>query len=182
MYGRVVRNAAAAFFAAFIVALAATPGGYNQFRFSLGNYNRLAEDQAIRETLKLFSGTTAGIFLTGGGMQGINILPADQLVKRRIYQDTRYLLNQGMVLAHDRDRSDVRQVRLLSPSHAIAIVDEAWFLAYQNSATRRLLSNKKANFITVRYFLRKVGGKWGVMDYEVYPRNQKIPEVRTMGW
>lgn len=182
MYCRAVRYAAAAFFAAFIVALAVTPGGYRQLRISMGTYDLRAEDQAIRETVKLFSATTAGIYLTAGGMQGINVLPADQLVKRRIYQDTRFLLDQGLVLAHDRDRSQVQQVRLYSPYQAVALVDEAWFLAYQDSAKRRILSNKKANIITVRYFLRKVGGKWGIMDYEVFPKGERMPPERTVRW
>lgn len=179
MSGRSVRLACAALAAAVAFAFATTPEGYLNYRYALGNYSRAAEDRAIRETIKLFSATAAGIFLTGGGMQGINILPAEQLVKRRIYQDTRFLADMGMVLAHDRDRSDVREIRVLSPFHAVALVNEAWFLAYQDIFTRQLLSNKKADIITVRYLLKKNGGRWGIVDYEVYVREDEIPPLDT---
>jgi hypothetical protein len=113
------------------------------------------------------------------------MFPAQNLIKRKIFLDIRLNQEAELVLVTDRDRSDVRHITFLDPDHAWAVVDEAWFMQYQNAATRRPVSGKKANFITVRYLLNKTGGKWLVTEYDVYGRNDRIPPVppeRLASW
>lgn len=173
-----VRISVLALLLAVVAAFSTTPGSWSLFRFKIGNYDREGETESIGQTIQLFSATLAGLYLTVGNSPGLNIFPATNLIKRRILQEIRTNLDSGVVLAVDRDRSDVRQVLFSDSSHATAVVDEAWYMQYQDPASRRPVASKKANFITVRYYLKKMWGRWTVMDYEVYGRDDSIPPVQ----
>ncbi|MDA8084226.1 MAG: hypothetical protein M0024_11270 [Nitrospiraceae bacterium] len=85
----------------------------------------------------------------------------------------------------DRDRSTFRKITFLSPERAVAIVDESWFIVLQNYTTRRQISGRKADFVTVRYFLKKMWGRWIIVDYEVYPQGEvpaPLPADRLFSW
>lgn len=162
---------------AFIASVAGMPGAYEYYRFKTGNFPREQEISGIKNTIKLFSATVAGLYASGGIVAGLNTFPAEKLVKRRILQDIRMSKNEGKLYVMDRDKSKVNDIKLFSPDRAIAVVDEDWFGVYQNSVTRRQISGKKANLITVRYFLKKMWGKWVIVDYEIHARGEALPSV-----
>ncbi len=168
---------AAALIIALVTVFVSVPGSFGYFRFYLGNYDIKGETASVRNTIKLFSASISGFYASGGSPEGLNYFPAEKLIKRRIFMDIDYIKKTGMVLVMDRDKSDVKQITFIGPVHAVAVVDEAWFNEYQDYETRKKLSNKKSNIITVRYFLKKMWSKWIVVEYEVYGRDDKIPPV-----
>jgi len=107
------------------------------------------------------------------------------MVNSRNFHDLNLWLDNGKFLAWDRDKSVVTEVRLLSPDRAIAVVDENWFIQLSDKVTRRQILMKKSNFISVRYFLKQIGGVWIVVEYEVYPQGEPVPPVpaeRLVKW
>lgn len=160
-----------------ITVIAVTPNSWDYFRFKIGNYNMDEEIAGVKGSIRLFSASIAGFYDSGGIIAGLNMFPAENLVKRRIFQDIRYNQNNGILLVIDRDKSDVKKIIFADPVHAIVIVEEDWFFAYQDYNTRRPLSDKKTNFITVRYFLKKMWSRWIVLEYEVYGRDDAISPV-----
>lgn len=173
--------------AGFVLALIASfvePGAYDHYRFTMDYDLRQQEAEAVKDTIKIFSGTLAGFYATGY-TAGLRQFPAENPIRRRIFQDIRNWEQAGMLLVMDRDRSTVKEVRFITPDLSIAVVDESWFSVYQNLQTRRQISEKKANIITVRYYLKKEWGRWIVFEYEVYEREDKIPPIapeRVLKW
>ncbi len=163
---------------AFIVSLVDRPGAYEYYRFKTGNFPEGRETAQIRNAIKWFSALTAGFYATGGVTPtGLNTFPADNPVKRRIFQDIQNWLNAKEMLVMDRDKSTVKQILFTSPDKAIVVVDEDWFSVHRDSVTRRRLSEKRANLITVRYFLKKRWGNWVVVEYEVYEQKESLPPL-----
>jgi hypothetical protein len=170
--------AAAGFLCAMAAVLALTPGSWTQYRFETGRYDYEQEKAQVASSLKLFSATLAGFYMTGGKVgEGLNIIPAASLIKRRIFMDINMYTNSNVIFVPDRDRAEVRGVTFLSPVHAVAVTDEDWVNVYQDLQTRRPRSGKKFNSITVRYYLKKLGGKWVILDYEVHTRGEALPPV-----
>lgn len=170
---------------ALLVSFAAISGAYEHYRFRI-NYSLKAEETAVIEkTIRFFSSTVAGLYATGGIVTFLNIFPAEAVVKHRLFQDIGSLKAAGKLLVMDRDKSTFRKVTFIRPDRVIAVVDENWFSVYQDYKTRRQISEKKANLVTVRYFLQKKWGKWIVADYDVYPQGltlPQVPEERMMSW
>lgn len=162
---------------AFIASAAARPGAYEYYRFKTGNFPREMESHEIRNAIKNFSSTLSGFYASGGIVAGLYGFPSEKIVKRRIFQDIRNWQEQGKILVMDRDTSTVKHVAFIAPDRAAVVVDETWFSVFQDATTRRPISVKKANVITIRYFMKKMWGKWIVADYEVYPQGMQLPPV-----
>ncbi|MBI4839247.1 MAG: hypothetical protein HY806_08955 [Nitrospirae bacterium] len=176
-----IKRYALIFASALIIALVAVfisaPGSYDFFRFKMGNYDIRGETASVKDAIKLFSASISGFYASGGNPAGLNMFPAEKLIKRRIFMDINYAKKAGQALVMDRDKSDIKQITFMDPVRAVAVVNESWFNEYQDYETRKKLSNKKANIITVRYFLKKMWSKWIVVEYEVFGRDDKIPPV-----
>lgn len=157
------------------------PSAWQHFRFTVGNYGMEKETIAVKDAINSFSSHVAGFYDSGGIAAGLNTVPADKIVKRRIFMDIRSIARSGRVLVIDRDKSTVRNVQFIGPTHAVAVVDEDWFSMYQDIKLRsqKPLSGKKANLITVRYFLKKIWSRWVILDYEVYDRGDEIMPVQA---
>ena len=138
--------------------------------FYLGLDKRSAEEKAIEETLKLFNKHFATFFNTGGSLRGLNEFPAANMVKRRIFQINEWS-KKNQVIVYDKDHFEIETINMLSPVSAFAVAREVWFLSVQDRTTRKHLSQTKANPIRVRYLLKKVNGSWGVLEYEVFSKN-----------
>ncbi len=170
---------------AFMAGFVSHKGAYAYYRLKIGNFHYDSEVQDIKSAVKLFSDTVAGFYATGGGVSGLNIFPAEKMVKRRIFQDINTWKDSGKLFVLDRDKLVIKEVKFITPDRAIAVSDENWFGVLQDYQTRRQISGKKADFITVRYFLKKMWGKWIVGDYEVYPQGESLPPLtaeRLAGW
>ena len=173
--------------AGLVLALLASfvePGAYDHYRITVDYDRRQQEAEAVKDAIKVFSGTLAGFYATGY-TAGLRQFPAENPIRRRIFQDIENWEQSGMMLVMDRDRSVVKEIVFITPDLAIAVVDENWFSVYQNLQTRRQISAKKANIISVRYYLKKEWGRWIVFEYEVYEREDKIPPLtpeRVLKW
>lgn len=177
MLNKYTRIIAGALLLGVIAAIASTPGGWQQFKFRIGNYNREGETRDIAQAIKLFSASIGGFYATAGDLGGLNAFPAERMIKRRIFQDININMQAGKVLVMDRDSSELRKVHFIAPDHAIAVVDESWFMQFQNVADRKPVSDKKANFILVRYDMKKIFGRWMIDVYDVYGLDDTIPLV-----
>lgn len=171
-----VWTAAAGFVIALIASLA-QPAAYDFFRFNFEYARRQQQTAAVRDTIRLFSASMAGFYATGY-TAGLVQFPAENPIRRRIFQDLRNWEQSGVFLVMDRDKSVVREVTFVAPDLAVVLVDESWFSIFQDSRTRRPVSDKKANVLTVRYYLKKQWGRWIVFEYEVYEREDRVPPVR----
>lgn len=171
---------------ALIASAAGKPGAFEYYRFKTGSFPREQEAAQIKDTIKFFSSTIAGFYATGGATpMGLNLFPSEKMIKRRIFQDINNWKGDGKLLVMDHDKSTVKEVKFIAPDRAVAVVDEKWFNVYQDSMTRRPISSKKANFITVRYFLKKMWGRWIVVEYEVHQQGESLPLLspeRLAGW
>ncbi len=147
--------------------------------FHLGLYNRSVEEKAIEKTLKLFNKHFATFYNTSGNLRGLNEFPAANMVKRRIFQEINQWKKKNQVIVYDRDHFEIETVKMFSPLTAFAVAREVWFLKVQDSKTRKALSQSKANPIRVRYLMKKVDDKWGVLEYEVFSEKDDMPEMNT---
>jgi hypothetical protein len=160
------------------------PGAFGYFHLQMDYGHRTQETEKIRETIKLFNGMVGGFYATGF-TAGLKEFPAENPVRRRIFQDLRNWEQSGLFYVMDRDKTVIKGVRIVTPDLAIAVADENWFNVFQDLRTRRQVSTKKANLITVRYYLRKKWGRWIVFEYEVYPQGDRLPslaEERVLSW
>lgn len=160
------------------------PGAYDSFRFHTSPQLRQNETEAVKNTIKLFSSSVAGFYATGY-VAGLTQFPADNLIRRRIFQDIRNWEQSGKKLVMDRDKLTMREVRFITPELAVALAEENWFSVYQDRNTRRQISEKRANLIVVRYYLKKKWGRWVVIEYEVHQQGDKIPPFpvsRVLKW
>jgi len=162
---------------ALIAVLAVTPGSWTYYRFKTDRYDYASEAEALGASVKLFGATMAGFYMTGGNPEGLNSFPANPLVKRRVFMDLNGLLMSKQIFVMDRDTRELRDLVFLSPVHAVVVTDENWFFAYQDAETRRPLSTKKFSKLTIRYYMKKKWGKWIVMDYDVFDREDTLPPL-----
>ncbi|TAN44951.1 MAG: hypothetical protein EPN22_04800 [Nitrospirae bacterium] len=170
------RLIAAVIVLSFAAAVATNANGGRYLFFTLDKRATAKEDSNVRAAIKLFSAGIAGFYDTGGHTGGLNMFPADNLIKRRIFMDIEKLKQAGYIFVIDRDKTEIKSVSFFSPVHAVAVVDESWIMEYQERDTRRPLG-KAHNVITVRYYLKKLWGKWIVLEYEVYERGDGIPPL-----
>ena len=179
------RAIAAGILLAFIASAFGAPRAYEYCSFMTRPELREREEGQIKSTINFFSSTLAGFYSIGEPTSaGLNQFPAEKMIKRRLFQDIKSWKDEERLLVMDRDKSTVRSIRFVAPDRAVAVVDENWFSAYQD-LSRRPVSDKKADMITVRYFLKKTGGLWIVMEYEVYPQGDQLPsfpEERFAKW
>ncbi len=149
-------------------------------RFHLGLYDTTAEEKQVEDTLKLFNRNFATLFNTGGDLSvALNEFPAANMIKRRVVQEINDWAGNNKVLVYDKDVFELEKIHLLSPGRALAVAREVWFLNVQNRDTRREKSGVKASPIRVRYLLKKIGNKWGVIEYEVFGKDDTVPVMNT---
>ncbi|MBI1922310.1 MAG: hypothetical protein HYS23_14640 [Geobacter sp.] len=162
---------------ALVASFALNNQSLANLRHHLGIYDRQAEEKRVEETLKKFNIHFASFFNTAGLLVGLNEFPADNLVKRRIFQDINTLKAFNNVMVYDRDVFKLKKVDFPDPIRAVALADEVWFISLQDAVTRANVSGVKANQIQVKYMLRKENGAWRVIDYQVFAKDDAISEL-----
>lgn len=160
---------------AILACLIGTPGSYEFYRLKTHGYVREQETEAVKSAIKLFSSTVAGFYGSGGYVSGLNIFPGDKPLKRRFFQEILISQQAGRLYVLDRDISKVKQVLFVSPDHAVAVVNENWYGVWQDAKSRRPVSAKQANIITVRYYLKKMWSRWIIIEYEVHKQDEMLP-------
>lgn len=156
----------------------ATDNAAENLRFHLGVYDTAADEKQVENTLKLFNRNFATLFNTGGDLSAaLNEFPAANMIKRRVVQEINDWARQDKVLVYDKDVFEIEKIDLLSPARAVVIAREVWFLNVQNRLARHKKSGVKASPIRVRYLLKKIDNKWGVIEYEVFGKDDTIPVI-----
>jgi len=163
------------FVLAVIAVMTVTPGSWSHYRLMTRQFNYEGETAEVLASLRLFSATYASFYMTGGSTDGLNTFPAEQMVKRRIFMDISNYMAQGTILVTDRDDTRLREISFLTPTRAVTVTDEDWYFLYRDAKTRRSLSTRKFNPLTVRYYLKKEWGKWIVLDYDVFDQGETLP-------
>ena len=175
---KIIMSGAAGIILALSVSLFSHEEGLLNLRFHLGIYDSTKVEKELEDTLNLFNRNFATFFNTGGNLAGLNEFPAANLIKRRIFQEINDWKKKNQLLVYDKDSFEIVNITLLNTVTAVAVAKEVWFLNVQERETRKKLSPVKANPIQVRYFLKKVQGEWGVIEYEVFGSKDDIPEMK----
>jgi hypothetical protein len=168
----------AGFILAFSVAVFIHNNSLQNLRFNLGFYNTEKEEKDIEDTLRLFNMHFGTFFNTGGRLEGLNEFPAENMIKRRVFQDINEWTKNNLVLVYDRDVFKVESIDFIDPIRAVSVAEEVWFLRIQKRETRKSLSPVKANPIKVRYILKKINGRWRVIEYEVFGKDDDITPMK----
>jgi hypothetical protein len=156
--------------------------GLVHLRFKLGLYDKAALEKSVEDTLKLFNKNFATLFNTGGETAfALNAFPAENMIKRRVFQEINEWNKKNRVLVYDKDVFELEETVLLSTGRAVAVAREVWFLNVQNRQNRREKSGVKASPIRVRYYLEKVNDRWKVMEFEVFGKDDAVPPMRKGG-
>ncbi len=143
-------------------------------RFRLGLYGN-GERIKVEETIKHFNRDYATLYNTGGPTTMLGSFPADNLVKRRIFQEVRYWDQLNAVMVYDKESVKTTRIDFPAADRAVVVADEVWFICAQKVDTRERISTLKRNPVRIRYLLRLVRGKWRVSDFEVYNEGETLP-------
>jgi hypothetical protein len=164
---------------AVVAAIAATAAVNKQplynIKFHLGLYDHAAVRENIEQTLRQFNRDFATLFNTSGPTAILAAFPADNLVKRRIFQEVNFWDGKNMVMVYDKDTFAIEKIELPLPGRAVVVAREIWYISAQDAVTRRRVSTLKRNTERVRYLMQMINGKWRVMEYEIYGEKDSIP-------
>lgn len=141
--------------------------------FNLG-VGRQAERDLVKKTIKQYNSVTAGFYASGGYLGEFPLLPADNLIKRKHYQNIVQLNRDGVVLVFDQDKSVSQKIHFYNRNQACVLATEQWAMAFQDAQTREKLSKVKGTSLAVRYMMRREQGKWIVSDVEVFPGTEQL--------
>lgn len=147
--------------------------GFENAKFNFG-INRMQEQKNIEATVRLYNATTSGLYATGAYPEEFKIMPADNLLKRKHFQNVSQLINNGKLLVFDLDNSNVKKVQFYGRNRACVITSEVWAMAFQDLSTRKRVSKVKGEALTVRYLLGRQDAKWLVMEVEVFPATASV--------
>jgi hypothetical protein len=136
-----------------------------------------ADRERIAAAVRLYNRYSALFYNTGGGIEGLDEIPAGHLLKRRLFKDITMLKRDGLVMVFDKDTEELHGISILSPSAAIAETAETWFVSLQDYTTRKPLFSLKASRIRARYFLHREQRGWIVEDVSVYPASEQLPPL-----
>ncbi len=104
--------------------------------------------------------------------------PASVLLKHEIYRDIDYLRSQGLMIVYDMADSTFIDTKILNPYYAIVDLYEEWNYVYQDNISRRIKSPLKGMGQGMRYYLRKIKGRWIVFDSG--PIDIELPKKDTI--
>ena len=175
---KIIISGAAGIILAFAVSLFSHEQGLRNLGFHLGMYDREKVEKELGDTLKLFNRNFATFFNTGGNLTGLNEFPADNMIKRRIFQEINKWSKEKQLIVYDKDSFDIERIDLPDPGSAVVLAREVWFLSVQEKETRKTLSAVKANSLRVRYIMKKIDSSWRVVEYEVFADEDEVPPMR----
>jgi hypothetical protein len=176
-----ILSSIAAVLTALALSFVLNDDSLDNLKFHTGLYNTAEEEKVIEMTLKQFNKHFATLFNTGGDLQSLNYIPAENLVKRRIVQEINEWSSNNEVLVYDRDVFEIEDIEFYSPERAVVTAEEVWFLNVQNREKRYKKSGVKASPIRVRYILVKHDDRWKVSEFEVYGKDDPVPPLRREG-
>lgn len=135
------------------------------------------QKELLEQTVRLFNKNYAGFFDTGGPTVELNAFPADNLVKRRIFQDINLLLARSELLVHDLHKTEFTRIALPTRLSAVVETKELWDMWVKNLETDQR-SASMARGYQFRYYLRPGPGRWEIWDFEVYGLDTVLPPSR----
>ncbi|MHB8845684.1 MAG: hypothetical protein ACYC7L_13175 [Nitrospirota bacterium] len=132
-----------------------------------------------------YNKNSAGFYTTAGeAREGLAVIPASKLLRRRLFQDINMLKREGLVMVFDLDSQKITSTRLLNRNTALAQTEEVWAVALQEVQTRRSVFSVKASTVSVRYLLHFEPGQtgdpmWIVYEADVYPKGEPVPDLNV---
>lgn len=151
--------------------------------YHLGLFDAQRVRDAIATSIDQYNKNSAGFYATAGeAREGLAVIPASQLQKRRLFQDINMLKGEGLAMVFDMDSMQIMSTRLLNRTTAVARTKEVWAVALQDIRTRRPVFNVKAVEVEVRYLLHDERGPlgrrtWIIHEVDVYPKGEAVPEL-----
>lgn len=155
----------------------------SNFLFHLNVWNQKGAREDIAVSITQYNKNSGGFYNTAGeSLEGLAVIPASQLQKRKFFQDINMLKRDGLVMVFDLDRQTIERIYFVNRNTAVAVSEEVWAVALQDLESRRPLSNVKAASVKVRYLMHyepALSGKmtWIVQEADVYPHGERVPEL-----
>jgi hypothetical protein len=174
---RDIAAAAAGLVLAVAVFFLKADGAWEGIRFRLGLVDRQAVVLEVKDAVSVFNIYYARLFSAAGDVEGLNLFPADNLIKRRVIQEINTWKERGVALVYDRHALDIKSVELLGPRRAVTVTEETWALVLRDLATGKKSAGSKVLQARYRYLLGKIDGAWKVLAYDVYGMNDPMPSV-----
>lgn len=134
-----------------------------------------ADKRAIEESLVLFNKILTDIFVTGGDPKLIDEMPASKNVKHFIFRDIGFLGGKGLLLVLDQATMEIMSFEL-ERDDVLARTFEEWNYSYQETGTRKPVSEVKGMGQVYLYRLRKEEGSWRIVSWDL--ENAPPPEKR----
>lgn len=153
--------------------------------FRLKLYNVKEQEEAVRQAVKEYNIVSAGFYsMAGDAKEGLAVIPAAPLLKRRLFKDINMLKRDGLVMVFDRDRDEVKRVYFPRRDIAVAETFEVWAVGLQDVKTRKPAFTVKGVEVKARYLFHKEpypghGLRWVAYDVDVYPMDEEIPELNV---
>ena len=138
------------------------------------------ERAEVLETVRLFNAIWRDFYATGGIPTMIDSMPATKLVKHGIFRDTGFLLRNERYLVYDLARAVPLEVTSDGPDKAEVLVFEEWNYVYQESATRKPVSEVKGMGQGYRYRLARHEGRWAIHEWA--PEDVPAPAGEGFVW
>lgn len=172
-----IAAAAAGAALALVVFLAMGGGAWKGLRFRTGFFDREDAIQQARETVAVFNIYYARFLSSAGDVEGLNLFPADNLIKRRVIQEINSWKERGSALVFDKHALNITGVELLGPERAVVTTEERWALVLRETATGRKTSGVKILHGRYRYLVGGLGNAGKVLEYDVFNMQDPLPPV-----
>jgi len=171
---------AGALLAVAVTASVAPDGkGWRNLRFHLLG-PPAHDEEALRAVVKAFNSGLAGFYDTGGMTFGLSEFPADNLVKRRIFQDIAQWRKAGLRRMQDLHELEFTDLFFKSPVEAYVETKELWdvWLRVEESGAKK---GRGMRPLRSRYRLFRRGEKWIVVDFSVFDLKDELPPIEGEG-
>lgn len=153
--------------------------------FRLNLYNVNEQEEAVKLAVKEYNMVSSGFYSMGGeAREGLDVIPAAPLVKRRLFKDINMLKRDGLLMVFDRDSDEVKRIYFPRRDIGVAETEEVWAVAIQDVNTREPVTGIKGVKVKVRYVFHKepypgYGLRWVAHYVDVYPNNEETPELNV---
>lgn len=128
----------------------------------------------IKSTIVKYNKIFTDLYVSDGGISMLDEFPSSVKLKHEIYRNLDFLRARKLILIYDMADSRFVDINVLNPYYAEAVVYEEWNYLYQERMSRNIVSSIRGFGHGFRYYLRKVKGRWLVIDTE--PVDMEPPE------
>jgi hypothetical protein len=129
---------------------------------------RNAEVRKIREVVRSYNNMLMDIYASKGSGAYLDSIPTNRNIRHKLFMDQGYLGLNDRVLIYDLAEITIGSVEVSGPFFAEVFTHEEWNYVYKDIALQKNMSEIKGMSADLRYVLRKIEGKWIVVNISPY--------------